>query len=154
MNCSPSPGCPRLSAGPVSKFRAQSRKRVQRGITLVEMTVVILVLLMLVSILWFWAQSWKAGSDRAMCIMNIRFVQVGMRSYTHTSAYQPGQDLSPLNLKDEVIGVNKHIEVAPRCPGGGVYMFAGNTVPEIGSLYMTCTLSDSKKHVPNNHESW
>ncbi|MBJ07203.1 MAG: hypothetical protein CMO40_08845 [Verrucomicrobiaceae bacterium] len=118
------------------------------------MTVVILVLLTLVSILWFWAQSWKAGSDRAMCIMNIRFVQVGMRSFTHTSAYHPGQDISPVNLRDEVIGANKYIDVAPRCPGGGVYQYAGNVVPEIGSLYMNCTLSESERHVPKNYESW
>ena len=126
----------------------------RRGITLVEMTVVILVLLTLVSILWFWAQSWKAGSDRAMCIMNIRFVQVGMRSFTHTSAYQPGQDISPVNLKDEVIGTNKYIDAAPECPGGGSYQFGGNTVPEIGTLYMSCTLSATERHVPKDHESW
>ncbi|MGC4017627.1 MAG: prepilin-type N-terminal cleavage/methylation domain-containing protein [Luteolibacter sp.] len=44
----------------------------KKGMTLLELTVVILVLLSLISILFIGAKAWKKGSDRAGCIMNIR----------------------------------------------------------------------------------
>ena len=49
------------------------------GMTLLELTVVILVLLSLISILFIGARAWKKGSDRAGCIMNIRNVQQAVR---------------------------------------------------------------------------
>ena len=58
----------------------QTIKR-KSGMTLLELTVVILVLLSLISILFIGARAWKKGSDRAGCIMNIRNVQQGMRSF-------------------------------------------------------------------------
>jgi prepilin-type N-terminal cleavage/methylation domain-containing protein len=42
------------------------------GMTLLELTIVILVLLTLVSILFIGARAWKKGSDRAANIMNLR----------------------------------------------------------------------------------
>jgi type II secretory pathway pseudopilin PulG len=49
--------------------------------TLLELTVVILVLLSLITILFIGAQAWKRGSDRAICIINIQNVQKGVRGY-------------------------------------------------------------------------
>ena len=42
------------------------------GMTLLELTVVILVLLSLISILFIGARAWKKGSDRSANIMNVR----------------------------------------------------------------------------------
>ncbi len=49
------------------------------GMTLLELTVVILVLLSLISILFVGARAWKKGSDRSANIMNIRNCQQAMR---------------------------------------------------------------------------
>ena len=49
------------------------------GMTLLELTVVILVLLSLISILFIGARAWKKGADRAGCILNIRNVQQAVR---------------------------------------------------------------------------
>jgi prepilin-type N-terminal cleavage/methylation domain-containing protein len=52
-----------------------------KGMTLIELTVVILVLLSLISVLFIGARAWKAGSDRANCILNIRnFQTAGART--------------------------------------------------------------------------
>ena len=51
------------------------------GMTLLELTVVILVLLSLISILFIGARAWKKGSDRAGCILNIRNAQQAVRGY-------------------------------------------------------------------------
>jgi len=49
------------------------------GMTLLELTVVILVLLSLITILFIGARAWKKGSDRSANIMNIRNCQQAMR---------------------------------------------------------------------------
>ena len=51
------------------------------GMTLLELTVVILVLLSLISILFIGARAWKKGSDRAANILNIRNVQQAVRGH-------------------------------------------------------------------------
>ncbi|MEX1114667.1 MAG: prepilin-type N-terminal cleavage/methylation domain-containing protein [Akkermansiaceae bacterium] len=57
-----------------------SMKR-KSGMTLLELTVVILVLLSLISILFVGARAWKKGSDRSANIMNIRNVQQAARGH-------------------------------------------------------------------------
>ena len=51
------------------------------GMTLLELTVVILVLLSLISILFIGARAWKKGSDRAANILNMRNVQQAVRAH-------------------------------------------------------------------------
>ena len=60
------------------KLNTQYTKR-KAGMTLLELTVVILVLLSLITILFVGARAWKRGSDRSANIMNIRNCQQAMR---------------------------------------------------------------------------
>jgi len=53
--------------------------KAKAGMTLLELTVVILVLLSLISILFVGARQWKKGSDRAGCIMLQRNIQQAVR---------------------------------------------------------------------------
>jgi len=55
--------------------------KAKSGMTLLELTVVILVLLSLISILFVGARAWKKGSDRSANIMNIRNTQQAMRGH-------------------------------------------------------------------------
>ncbi len=55
--------------------------KAKSGMTLIELTVVILVLLSLISILFIGAKAWKQGSDRAANVMNLRNVQVAVRGH-------------------------------------------------------------------------
>ena len=110
--------------------------------TLLELTVVILVLLSLITVLFFGAQAWKRGSDRALCIIHLQNVQKAVRSYSNLYGFSPGAN-SP-NLKNQVIGLGRFIETTPICPGGGTYNYGQtygvDTVPPMGTLYMDCTL--------------
>lgn len=124
--------------------------------TLLELTVVILVLLVLVGILFFGAQAWKRGSDRTACILNIRNVQQGVRSFSNLYGYSPGS--SATNLKNQIIGVGRFVESTPMCPGNGVYGYGEatgeDTIPPIGTLYLTCSLEAAEEHVPKDHADW
>lgn len=124
--------------------------------TLLEVTVVILVLLSLVATLFFGAQSWKRGSDRAICIVNIHNVQKGVRSYSNLYGYDPGANAP--GLKTQVIGLGRFVEVTPICPGSGVYSYGAGSgedvIPPMGTLYMSCNLATSDAHIPNITPDW
>lgn len=124
--------------------------------TLLEMTVVILVLLTLITILFFGVQAWKRGSDRAICIVHIQNVQKGVRSYANLYGFSEGSHVP--NLQNHVIGLGKFVESAPICPSGGNYSygttFGPETIPPIGELYTECSLKTSSEHEPTDHSEW
>lgn len=122
------------------------------GMTLLELTVVIMVLLALISILFIGARAWKRGSDRAGCIVLIRNVQQGLRSYCNLYGFNPGATVT--GLQGQIIGVNKFVEKTPACPASGTYTYAGDTIPAVGTLYMTCSLATSETHQPTAYTDW
>jgi len=122
--------------------------------TLIELTVVILVLLALITTLFIGAQAWKRGSDRAGCIMNIRKMQVSVRSLSNLSAFNPGQDVSPFDVQGALIGSGNYVEAAPVCPASGTYTLGGNVIPASGVLYLTCDLAASDSHEPEDFAAW
>ena len=124
------------------------------GMTLLELTVVILVLLSLISILFIGARAWKKGADRAGCILNIRSVQQGMRSYANMNGYNPGDTVT--GWKALVVGTGLFVEKAPTCPQTGVYTYATDTViPAVGTLAMTCGKAGAPDlHVPAAYTDW
>lgn len=126
------------------------------GMTLLEMTVVILVMLSLISALFVGAQAWKRGSDRALCILNIQNVQKGLRSYANLHELSPGQNI--VALRERIIGSERFVEKSPRCPGNGDYEYGAeygpNAIPPIGSLYLSCSLATMLDHRPSNHSDW
>ena len=125
-----------------------------RGMTLLELTVVILVLLSLISILFIGARAWKRGSDRAGCIMNIRNVQQGVRSYANLNSYTAGGTVA--GWKAYVIGTGMFVEKTPACPGGGTYSYATDTViPDVGVLALSCSLAAAPdNHAPTSYSDW
>ncbi|MFM2198474.1 MAG: hypothetical protein RLZZ505_1906 [Verrucomicrobiota bacterium] len=134
----------------------RSIRALRNGMTLLELTVVILVLLSLISILFIGAQAWKRGSDKAMCIVQIQNVQKGVRSFSNLYGYSPSQSVAGLQMR--VIGLGKFIEETPECPGSGSYSFGvtygADTIPPVGELYMSCSLAGPQGHIPSNFSEW
>jgi hypothetical protein len=128
------------------------RERLASGMTLLELTVVILVLLALVTVLFIGGRAWKRGSDRALCIVNIEGVQKGVRGYTNLYGYNPGDLVN--GLENQVIGLGRFVEVTPQCPSEGAYTTLGDQIPVMGTLYMTCSLAASEEHEPTDFSGW
>ena len=111
------------------------------GMTLLELTVVILVLLSLISILFVGARAWKKGSDRSANILNIRNVQQAVRGHQNMNSLLDGAPLLkgviiPSYLKD------------PAVPAASLtYTFGGN-VPAIGILYLAVSGTDAADYAP------
>ena len=128
-----------------------STKR-KTGMTLLELTVVILVLLSLIAILFVGARAWKKGSDRAGCILNIRNVQQAVRGHQNMNNLAAGDALPRATIYSDTI--NAAYLKTPRCPGGGVYTETTVLVPAIGTLYLPCSLAGSDVHEPAAYTEW
>lgn len=113
------------------------------GMTLLELTVVILVLLSLISILFIGARAWKKGSDRAASILTIRNVQQAVRSFSNMNGHNPGDTVA--TLQADLFGPGKFIENDPTLgthPAGTGFSYtiaSDDTIPLVGILYMTAS---------------
>ena len=140
------------------------------GMTLLELTVVILVLLSLISILFIGARAWKKGSDRAASILQIRNVQQAVRSYANMNGINPGETPTftapeggvAKTLQGELFGEGKFITSDPTAddakhPAGGDRKYdiaTPEVVPDIGDLYMTVTGTDAEDYIPTETADW
>lgn len=110
-----------------------SMKR-KAGMTLLELTVVILVLLSLISILFIGARAWKKGSDRAANILNIRNVQQAVRAHANVRGLLEGDALA----STEIVGAGKYLNTVNPPVTGLTYAY-GAAVPAMGTLYLQVT---------------
>jgi len=123
----------------------------QAGLTLIEVTLVIAVLLGLISVLFIGVSAYKEGSNRAKCILNITNCQKAVRSYQNMYEKSVGNTLT----KGVLVGSGKMLENELLCPSGGVYSWAG-TIPVIGTAYLTCNYATGTEaaHIPAATTGW
>jgi hypothetical protein len=138
------------------------------GMTLIELTVIIVVLLLLISVMFIGGTAWKRGSDRAGCVLNLRNVQVAARSYQNLYGYNFGgrpyaengtQDIARHLLDKGYIERKLYDQAkgAEPCPSGGTYSCAAPDIfPQAGELYLKCSLSETYDHVPKegSYSDW
>ena len=136
MNASPSP--------------RHLQKALKKGMSLLELTVVILVLLSLMTLLMIGTSTWKRGADRSACILNIRNTQNAVRAYQNVRGVPEG---SLINIPTQVMGPGGFLEIIPECPGGGIYTPLDH-IPYEGELAITCNLAPNQAHVPNSYSDW
>jgi prepilin-type N-terminal cleavage/methylation domain-containing protein len=123
------------------------------GMTLLELTVVILVLLSLMTILFIGARSWKKGSDRAGCIMNIRNIHQAVRGDQNMKGKNAG-DAGLVAAR--IIGAGGYIETSPTCPSTGVaFALADGNYPALNTAAVACpSIATETDHVPNSVTGW
>ena len=131
-------------------MKLKLNRKGQAGLTLIEVTLVIAVLLGLISVLFIGVAAYKKGSDRAKCILNISTVQKATRSYQNLYDMDVGDALASTDIS----GAGKMIETTPDCPDpNGAYTF-GTTVPAAGVAYVDCSLAGTEEHVPASVAGW
>jgi type II secretory pathway pseudopilin PulG len=124
--------------------------RARKGMTLLELTVVIVVVLSLVGILFIGATGWKMGADRSTCVLNIRNAQSAVRAFQNMRAVPEG---ASIDMHADIIGPDNFLATDPACPGGGDYEHIDH-MPFPGELALTCDLAGSQEHVPQGHGDW
>jgi type II secretory pathway pseudopilin PulG len=112
------------------------------GVTLLELSMVILVLLALMTLLFIAARAWMRGSDKSASIITIRNTQQAVRAYANMYQRNPGDTID--NLPSLIFGPDKFIEEDPSTTdhpassAGVIYTISDPTViPLIGTLYLT-----------------
>ncbi len=138
----------------------------RRGMSLLELTITILVLLGIISIVFVGAHAWKRGSDKAACILTLRNIQMATRCYQNLYNYNCGgrpcaengsQDIAR-HLYDKGYIEQKLYEQSiglEPCPSHGSYTCTHRDIfPEPGELFMTCSLADSEDHQPSSCANW
>ena len=116
----------------------------QRGTTLIELSVVIAVILLLVSVLFIGIQAWKNGANAAACVVNLASMQKAVRGYQNMNQLASGASAPIATLVTQ-----QFFGAAPTCPGGGTYG-GMTTVPAAGAAYATCSLSgNTPPHAPS-----
>jgi len=113
------------------KLTNTQNMKAKSGMTLLELTVVILVLLSLISILFIGARAWKKGSDRAANILNIRNVQQAVRAHANVRALNIADTLP----SSEIVGSGKYLN-SVTAPNTDITYTYGAAVPAIGTLYL------------------
>ena len=126
----------------------------KKGMTLLELTVVILVLLTLISVLFIGAKAWKDGADRSNCILNIRNFQVATRSYANMNATADGATIAVSALT----GAGNFLASFPVCPSSGTYtpLASGDVTYETdsGTVFLSCNSTTGGTHAPSNPAGW
>ncbi len=137
-----------------------------RGLSLLELTVVIATMLGLISVLFFGARAWKRGSDRTACILTLRSVQAATRSYQNLYGYdyggRPHQENGTRDITEHLYAkgyieafVYQQARGMRTCPSNGSYMCPlPELFPQEGELYMKCSLSVTEEHVPKSQAGW
>ncbi|RYD40620.1 MAG: type II secretion system protein [Verrucomicrobiaceae bacterium] len=137
-----------------------------RGLSIIELTVVIAILLTLISVLFIGSRAWRRGSDRAGCVLTVRNVQLATRSYQSMYGYNyGGRPYAEDGTQDIVAHLYSKGYIEQRlfqqargtatCPSGGLYdITVPDTFPPQGELFMTCSLSKSEDHEPGAHSDW
>jgi type II secretory pathway pseudopilin PulG len=128
--------------------------KAKAGMTLLELTVVILVLLSLISILFVGARQWKKGADRSGCIMHQRNIQQAVRGDQNMKGKNPG-DTGLVAAR--IIGSGTgYIETWPSCPATGApFVLADGSYPQPSVLASPCpSVATETDHVPNSIVGW
>ncbi|MCF7675679.1 MAG: type II secretion system GspH family protein [Akkermansiaceae bacterium] len=121
----------------------------QSGMTLIEMTVVILVLLALIAVIFIGSVAWKRGSDRAACILNIRNVQQAIRGHQNIMEKAAGDPI----VWTQIIGDQGYLQLFPVCPSDGIYQPVA-TYPVASALAYPCNVAVSLNHTPMDTAGW
>ena len=114
------------------------RLRHASGMTLIEISLVIALLLGLIAVVFMGIGSYRKGADKAKCKIQLAQVQKAIRAYSNFQNLSIGGVLATT----DAFGSGKALENQPTCPSGGAYTWTG-TVPAVNIPYGNCDYTDA-----------
>ena len=105
--------------------------------TLIEISLVIALLLGLIAVVFLGIGSYRKGSDKAKCKMQLAAAQKAVRSQANFQ----NLDQAATFATTDAFGPGKALENEPTCPSGGTYTWVG-VIPAIGIAYGACDFTD------------
>lgn len=123
------------------KMKRTSRNKRQKGMTLIEITLVIAILLGLIAVLFIGISAYKKGADNAKCILQMATIQKLIISYGNLNGLNSGAAASIADLITD-----QYVSAAPKCPQGNSAYTEAGTVPDSTTPYLTCPNAAPPKH--------
>lgn len=102
-----------------------SRRANVSGMTLIEISLVIALMLGLISVVFLGIGSYRKGSDKARCKMQLAAVQKAVRAQSNFL----GLSIGAAFASTDAFGAGKALENAPVCPTGGTYTWLAAIPP-------------------------
>jgi type II secretory pathway pseudopilin PulG len=121
----------------MNTIQYRSRRLRAAGMTLIEISLVIALLLGLIAVVFLGIGSYRKGSDKAKCKMQLAAAQKAVRSQANFQ----NLDMGAAFTSTDAFGPGLALENEPVCPSGGTLTWAG-TIPAIGTAYGTCDFAD------------
>lgn len=108
------------------------------GMTLIELTVVIIVLLTLISVLFFAGSAYIESSNRTACLTNQANIQKGIRGYQNIKNQTTTDDISitDIQLADFLAGSGGELSI--ECPTDDTAYGIGATFTDTGVKMVFC----------------
>ena len=141
-----------------------------KGMTLIEVTVVIALILSLIAILLVGFNAYKLGADRAKCLLNISNIQKAGRSWCNLNEVSAGETApNPVLSESDLIAKsggasakNVFIPYEPKCPSHSTsYTIKVSPIPDVGEAFATCADPDfggkpasAGGHLPKSTDGW
>lgn len=120
------------------KINITNRHFNRKGLTLIEVSLVIALLLGLISIVFIGIGSYRRGADKAKCKMQLSQIQKTVRAHANFNNLSIGAAFA----EADAFGAGKPISAAaPVCPSGGTITWSA-TIPAIGTPYGNCAYTD------------
>ena len=117
------------------KITNYTKRKLKPGVTLIELTVVIVVILSLISVLFIGAQAYRNGASRSACLIRQRAIHQAVLSHMNLNNAAPGDTINNDNtlgatVLAQLVGPGLFFETAPMCPRSNVvYDLTGTTYP-------------------------
>src|SRR5688500_4671011 len=122
----------------MNTLQYRSRRLSASGMTLIEISLVIALLLGLIAVVFLGIGSYRKGSDKAKCKMQLAAAQKAVRAQANFLNLNIGD---PFVSTTDAFGSGKALENEPVCPTGTTYTW-GAVIPPVGSSYGTCAYDD------------
>lgn len=131
------------------KINTPTRRLNKKGMTLIEISLVVALLLSLIAILFLGIAAYKKGADRAKCVIQLSSVQKAVRSHQNMFDGIAGQ---PLVHTTTLMGPGLYFETVLNCPDTatpGAYAYTA-VYPAVGAQYVACSLAGGTTlHAPS-----
>lgn len=120
------------------KIHSSTGRLNRKGLTLIEVSLVIALLLGLISIVFLGIGSYRKGADKAKCKMQLSQIQKAIRAHANFNNLAVGAAFAD----SDAFGAGKPIgATAPVCPSGGTITWSA-TIPAVGTPYGNCGYTD------------
>ena len=142
------------------KITNYTKSKLKPGVTLIELTVVIVVILSLIAVLFIGAQAYRNGASRSACVVLLRSTHQAVRSHQNLNGgFAGGPVIGGGTIQNAIVGTttgpanNAFFSTVPVCPRDGLtYVgLTSSTYPMPNMVDVNCVTFGTNGVTPDGH---